>query len=672
MAEKRTPKGTFSAGVSGNPAGRPKKDTAPANRLDGWESAISGIGSATFDKRTSHNFAPTDLSYEQCTAIYEGDDLGKRAASGPVEDAFREGYEITIADEGQFADLKIDIEDRLRDLGVDKVIKKALSQKRALGGSAILIGVRDNKTMDRPLDRKKATDIEFLTNLEPMDLTPHAYYENPIEPKFGQVRLWQLNSFGTLPGPRAIKSAATTAQSKSILIHESRLIVFNQEKISKYSTTQNPAGEFWGLSIYTLIYDILRDFNISWSAAGLLITDFSQAVFKIENLMQLVIRDEDKLRKRMQAMEMGRSVARAILIDKNEEFERKSTNVTGLPELLNQLSKRFAAAIDTPLSVLMKDGDQSEMGDGLRHYYSSLGSMQRDEIGPIIRMIAEIIMQGLRQRKLPKKWGVKWRPLWQLTDEQQANSRLAQARVDAIYIKHGVLDPDTVAKLRFGGEYSFDTSLSTGYKAPGFMVLPPMGVLVGGMDPKTGLPPGEVPPEPAGTDGPKTGAGETGAHGVSSYARRNPRQTSLAGSDQTAGGDTAGKADSISDAREKLEAAIARHERHMNGTEPTSEASQMEMMEEMQAALAELDDGSDMPEMKRDVQLTGSQIETLANIVVAVTQKDMTLESGTAMLTTIYGMSDEEAADMLNPEDDEDDEEDEDLLAESEDSGDGL
>ena len=544
----RTPKGTFSKGVSGNKSGRPK------TRQDGWESATSGIGNALHDRRTSSEFVPINLSYEKCTQIFESDDLGKRAANGPVEDAFRQGYEITIADEGQFEDLKEDIENRLRELDVDKVIKKAMAQKRALGGAAILIGARDNKAMDRPLDRKKVSEIEFLTNLEPMDLHPHTYYEEPTEPKFGEVKLWELQAFGAhtpLMIGRSVKTATSKQQAKSVLIHESRLIIFNAGKISKYSTTHNPAGSFWGLSIYTQIYEILRDFNVSWQAAGLIVTDFSQAVFSIENLMQLVIRDEDKLTTRMRAMNMGRSVARAILIDTNEKFERQTINVSGLSELLNQLSRRFAAAIDTPLSVLMGGGsksDTSEMGDDLRYYYDKLSSMQRDEIGPVIRMFAEIIMRGLRQRKIPKKWGIKWHPLWQLTEEQKANARLAQARVDAIYIKHGVLDPETVAKLRFGGEYSFDTSLSPGYKAPGFMVLPPMGVLVDGMDPKTGMLPGEVPPAPAGGPkaaggGTKTGAGETGAHGVTSYARRNPRQTSLAGSDPTAGGATAGNAD---------------------------------------------------------------------------------------------------------------------------------
>jgi phage-related protein (TIGR01555 family) len=546
----RTPKGTWPKGVSGNNKGRPKADKADGSRIDGWGSTLTGIGNVLYDKRQSHTFAPIDLSYEQCTQIFEGDDLGKRAAAGPVDDAFRQGYEISIADEGQYEDLKEDIENRLRELDVNKVIKTALTQKRALGGAAILLGVRDNKSMDRPLDRKKASDIEFLTNLEPMDLFPHTYYDDPLAPKFGEVRLWELRTYTGVPyssGQSPMVGSKKKEAFKPIVIHESRLIIFNTDKISKYSVAQNPAGPFWGLSIYTQIFEILRDFNISWAAAGLIITDFSQAVFSIENLNGLVGRNEEQLLDKMRAMNLGRSVARAVLIDTKEKFERESVNVAGLSDLLNQLSRRFSAAIDTPLSVLMSSGsksDGSEMGDELRYYYDRLSSSQRDEIGPVIRLIAEIIMRGLRQRKIPKKWEVKWHPLWQLTDEQKANARLAQARVDAIYVKHGILDTDTVAQQRFGGEYSFDTALSPSYKSPGFMALPPMGVLVGGMDPKTGLPPGVQPPKPTGTGG-GGGAGETGAHGVSSYARRNPRQTSLAGSDQTAGGDTTGKADDM-------------------------------------------------------------------------------------------------------------------------------
>lgn len=529
--DKPRKKGTWAPGTSGNPSGKRKY-----KKLDGWESAMTAIGSSV-DKRGSFSIAPasTDLSYQTCIDIYERDDLGRRAAEDPIMDAFRQGYEISMP-EGDYDDLKADIEDEMRRLQVDQVVKKALIQKRVLGGSIILLGVRDNKTMDRPLDRSKITKIDFLSNLEPMDLVPYKYYEDPLAEKFGDVELWELRTsarMGITRGPLAVKTSSTAKQSKSIYIHESRLVIFNQDMISKYTTSTNPISYYWGLSIYTLMYEILRDFNISWSAAGLLVTDFSQAVFSIDNLMSLVARDPDGLRARMQAMNMGRSVANVVLTDTKENFERKSTNVSGLPDLLEQLSRRLMAAIKIPLSVIMGGARQSassEVGDELRYYYDGLAAMQRDEIGPIIHMFVDIIMRGMRQRGLPKKWCIKWHPLWQLTDEQKANARLAQARVDAIYIQYGVLDPTTVARIRFGGEYSFDTVLTSSYESPGFMAIAPTGTLVDGMDPKTGLPPG-VQPDP----------GVTGAHAVKPYVRRDPRQTSNKGKDPTAGGATPGK-----------------------------------------------------------------------------------------------------------------------------------
>lgn len=57
----------------------------------------------------------------------------------------------------------------------------------------------------------------------------------------------------------------------------------------------------------------------------------------------------------------------------------------------------------------------------------------------------------------------------------------------------------------------------------------------------------------------------------------------------------------MEEAKKMLKAAIARHERHMAGTEPTDEASQRKLMDEMRAAYAALED---MPE-KDDMKMTG-------------------------------------------------------------------
>lgn len=528
----RTDSGQFAKGVSGNPKGRPPKEV----KLDGWASALTGIGNVFHDKRLSHEFAPIALTYQQAIDMWKGDDLAARAIEMPVDDCFRQGYEISIADDGDYEDLKEQIKQKLLELKVDEVIAKAMYYERAYGGGAVLIGVNDSRPLDQPMDRGRVTNIEFLTVLEPLELQAIGYYNDPTKPKYGEVEYFQLNTNNTLATwGKASKAAANKKQTKGVIIHESRLLVFEGIQVSRYdSTAYSMCGEPWGASILVRLAEILRDFNIAWHAAGIIVTDFSQAVFSIENLMGLVARDENALIERMRAMELGRSVARAVLVDTKETFQRQTTPVTGLPDLLHQLSQRLAAGIDIPLNLLMGGGtktDSAEMGNELRYYYDKIASIQQQWLNPILRMFVEIIIRGIRQRKAPKRWGIRFHPLWQLTDEQKANARLAQARVDAIYIKHGVATPDEIRKARFGGEYSFETVLPS-TEAPGFMVMPPQGVLVDGKDPKTGLPPGEQSEGEGGAD-----PGNTGSHGVRSYARRNPRQTSMAGGDQTAGGD---------------------------------------------------------------------------------------------------------------------------------------
>lgn len=79
-------------------------------------------------------------------------------------------------------------------------------------------------------------------------------------------------------------------------------------------------------------------------------------------------------------------------------------------------------------------------------------------------------------------------------------------------------------------------------------------------------------------------------------------------------------ASDVLDAVEWLKKAIARHERHMDGSEPTSDASQMQMMKEMKNALAALDDESG-EEMKKARAALRSKGLTALNTGAIVRQK---------------------------------------------------
>lgn len=69
--------------------------------------------------------------------------------------------------------------------------------------------------------------------------------------------------------------------------------------------------------------------------------------------------------------------------------------------------------------------------------------------------------------------------------------------------------------------------------------------------------------------------------------------------------DDGGGGANVNEAKKWLDAAIARHERHMDGTEATDEKSQQKMMDEMKRARAALDGGGGAA-MKPD-KMSGSE-----------------------------------------------------------------
>jgi phage-related protein (TIGR01555 family) len=502
--------GRFAKGASGNPSGVSK--AIAATRQDGWSSALTGIGSASLDKRLQHTFsASRSFTYQELIEMWRGDDLAARAIEGPPADAFRQGYEIVIGDESKYEKLKEEVEEKLEELDVDNMVERLFAMDRALGGAVLLLGADDGQELDQPLKIDRVKGIEWLTLLEPMEIQPHSYYENPKDKKYGEPKFYELNTYQA-PGSGVLPPEGRSAPPNQHLIHESRLIVLRGIQVSRYQISRRDVGQFWGDSVLARISEILRDFNIAWQSAGIIVTDFSQAVYQIENLMQLVAKSPEKLRARMQALELARSTARAVLIDTKEKFDRQTTNISGLPDLLEKLSLRLAAAIDMPLSLLMGQAPKGLGADSegdLRMYYDKIRSFQRRKISPLLKIIITMVMKSMRERGVPKKWEIKFNPLWQLTDAEIAEARLTQARTDSLYVKSGALHPDEIRNSRWKGGYSYETQIDESEPAPGFLSPLPAGVL-----------PGSTPNVGGGSKSAKPQG--PNAHSVTSYARRNP------------------------------------------------------------------------------------------------------------------------------------------------------
>ncbi len=418
---------------------------------DGWNNVLTALGVQGRDKRLSGQMAVTPLSHEQLLDLWRGDDVAARMIEVPPREMLRQGYNLRVASEDatQSAKTQKAIAAQMDDLGATTKLYDALCYERAFGGGAILVGADDGVTDLRlPLDVTRLKAVRWLTALHNREVQADRYYEDPTAPRYGSPMWWRIQP--------EIGSAAP------VVVHESRLLLFGGIQLTRRQVWQNQG---WGDPVLLRVYDVIRDFAQAYGGAAALLQDFSQAVFKIKDLAELIQTNQDEVvLNRLKIIDLARSMIRAVVLDSEEEFERKTTPLTGLDGLLDKFMLRVAAAVEMPVSLLMGQAPAglNATGDSdIRWFYDGIKSRQSQKLKPTIERLLRMLFlskEGPTKGKEPESWEVLFAPLWQLTEVEQAELRNKQANTDETYIRSGVLTPEEVAVSRFGGDgYSTET-----------------------------------------------------------------------------------------------------------------------------------------------------------------------------------------------------------------------
>lgn len=431
-------------------------------RHDGWVNALTGIGAAMRDKSMRTSFEPDVLDRSQLEAIWRGDDMAARIVETVPNEMLREGFEVCVqGDDGSTAK---DVSEAVElwcargDINLHGTLLEALCFERAYGGAAILLGVNDGELdLRKPLREDRIKTFDWMNVLAAHELHPTSYYDDPRAPFFGRVKTWRIQ-------PDAATS--TSVPWLSLEVHESRLITFDGIKVSRRHA-QNNMLPGWGDSVLVRCNRVLSNFHQTWSSAGILMQDFAQAILKVKDLADLVATNQDEvIIKRAQILDMSRSVARMTLIDAEEDFERKATPMTGMPDMLQQFALRLAAAADQPVTLLLGQSPAGLNATGasdIRFFYDRIKARQKTHVRPRAARILKLAMRaknGPTQGREPANWSIKFNALWQLSDLEQAELRLKVSQADASDISAGILSAAEVAVSRYGGDgYSTETQI---------------------------------------------------------------------------------------------------------------------------------------------------------------------------------------------------------------------
>lgn len=490
----------------------PGPNAVRAPRLDGWANALLALGGPD-DKRQGSTLERGVLNDQGTLALlWQSDDMAARIIEALPDEMVREGFDLRIEEDKDSAEAMEAALDEMDALGT---LRDAMCFARAYGGSAILLGADDGKDTAEPLELESARVKSFgwMTPLTPRELQVLTRYADPLAPKFGEPETYRIQQLA--PGASSVRDYP--------VVHESRLIRFLGPRVGrKYVSATNPHG--WGDSVLARCWQVVRDYQVGWSAAATLLTDFAQAVMKIQGLAELMAaNDDDAIASRLKLIQLSRSVARMVVLDSEEEFERKPTPLSGLPEMLQQMALRIAAAARIPVTILMGQapaGLQATGASDIRWFYDTVASEQQRTLRPALNRVVQVLFasrDGPTGGAEPDNWTVEFRPLWQLTEGEAADLRLKQAQVDKLYVDSGVLMPEEVAVSRFGGDaYSTETTLDQATREK-YAAGEPTPASGPGAGPGTGPPagpnggappaPGAAPGVPEPPSGPSPGPG---------------------------------------------------------------------------------------------------------------------------------------------------------------------
>lgn len=431
---------------------------------DGWDSFYTNVkkgrlNSVSFGRGLS-------LAKEQIQEIYRYSGFARKVVDLPAFEMTRQWISIEGDEDGE-------ILSRMEELGARNLFREALQWADMFGGSMMVMIIDDGGALDQPLNEEAIRDIVDLRVYDRHQVSwglPDLD-DDLMSRNFGKPRIYTINPY-------------TSGMSTSFKIHYTRVLRFDGDDLPERERVRNDG---WGDSVYHTCYEELRNLGIVNNATASIVDDFVQTIVQIDNLAELIASGQDDIiKKRLEIINMGRSVMRTILLDKEESYTKEASTVAGLGDLIDRAMIMLAGVRGIPVTKLFgrsAAGQNSTGENDIRNFYDEMKSKQEDKLLPPLERFVALLMKALDgpfNGKPPEDWSVTFNPLWQMSEKETVDVRKIVAETDKIYLDTTVLDPTEVANARFGGDrYSPETKLDKKFReADGSLPVPEMAPTV--------------------------------------------------------------------------------------------------------------------------------------------------------------------------------------------------
>jgi uncharacterized protein len=433
----------------------------PMPHTDAWENPSTWVGTENDKQQHLHFQRPKiaiTFNWQLLSSMFHYDVLARKIVETWPTQMYKRGWKFTI--KGKETDVKLHdkVQKDFDRLNCKYNLFQAEIWGRLFGGSLLLIGARDGTTdLSQPLREDKIRSVDYINMVDRRYITTQRYYADYQKPNYGQPEVYRI--FRTISAGGTQQEVGSGAmresEGKSFLdVHESRIIRFEGD-YTDVIERQILAG--WSHSVLQAPYEEMKRFQQTFQGASHLLTDASQAVYRLKGLIQQLGSKEGRklLQTRMAMVNMARSVARALLLDADgEEFTRVQTSFTAVPELLDRFMCMLSMATGIPVTILMgrSAAGMNATGDSdFRAFYGEVAAKQKNTLEPKLQRLYQILSMAHNGPSGGRELDFEFEfiPLWDPSDEERAKANLDQAQADQIYLQNRVLTPEEMAHVRF-------------------------------------------------------------------------------------------------------------------------------------------------------------------------------------------------------------------------------
>jgi len=464
------------------------------NIFDTLANFVTGLGQPGIDASVATQYIFQELDRNTLENIYRGDWLGRKIVDSVADDMTRE-WRAWQAEQDQIEAL----EEVEKTIALQRKVREWIVKARLYGGAALVLGVDDGNDASEPIDLKKCGlgCLQYVVVLHRYELnagpriydvsdpyysrpayytvatplhgfqgqpgqpgspqfagsTPYIAPPSPTTPPGALYGFWSnVIPFRRKQGNQATATLPTTPGLGMRPIHPSRVIELPGNALPDWRLA--PLGAGWGDSVLQTVIDTMQDMTTVMRSISAMVSDGKLDVVKIPEMSERLDQPgyKGKLIERFTLSAQTKSVISALLLDKEEEWNRVETNFAGLPMILHEFITLISGASGIPVTRLfgqaqgrgLSGGSTGGGGeDDLRNYYDDCASKQKNDITPRLTLLDEVMKRSALGQDDPDIHS-EWKPLWVMDDTAKAAVAYQKAQTTQIYVNLGIINEDVM------------------------------------------------------------------------------------------------------------------------------------------------------------------------------------------------------------------------------------